>query len=121
MTDEENKRFERIERSLEFVAAQQAKFSVDIDRMNATIDKINGTLGKHAEAIVSLTGWMGRLAEAQVRLTEIQQETSGKVAELVEAGKRTDERLDALITTVEKYIAGRNGRGGRKPRRRKGK
>lgn len=109
MTDEQLQRFERIERNMEFIVGQQAQFAADIQ-------KINEISAKHAEAIVALTGWHGKLLEAQIRLTEVQAEhdrrmaiLEAKMAELADAGKRTDERLDAFITFVEKYISGRDG------------
>ena len=107
---------EEMERSMEFILKQQAQFAADIQKINDIIEKHNETFAKHAEAIVALTGLHGRLVEAQVRLTEVQQEHAGKIAEWAEVGKRTDERLDALITTVEKYISSRNG--GRAAKRR---
>ncbi len=118
---------EEMERAIEFILKQQAQFSADIQRINDTLDRHNEAFGKHTEAIVALTGWHGKLVEAQIQLIEVQQGHDAriatietKIAELAEAGKRTDERLDALITTVERYISSRNGgrggkRGGRRP------
>lgn len=113
---------EEMERAIEFILKQQAQFSADIQ-------KVNATLAKHAEALVALTGWHGKLVEAQIQLIEVQQGHDAriatietKIAELAEAGKRTDERLDALITTVERYISSRNGgRGGKRGGRRRAK
>jgi copper oxidase (laccase) domain-containing protein len=112
---------EEIERTMQFILQQQAKFSVDNDKINETIDRINETLAKHSEALVGLIGLHGKVIQTLDRVAELQQGHATKIAELAEAGKRTDERLDALITTVEKYIAGRNGRGIRKQRRGKRK
>ncbi len=113
---------EEMERAMEFILKQQAQFSTDIQRINETLDR-------NTEAIVALTGWHGKLVEAQIQLTEAQQGHDAriatietKMAELVEAGKRTDGRLDALITIVEKYISSRNGgRGGKRAGRRPAK
>jgi len=120
---------EEMERAMEFILKQQAQFSADIQRINETLDRHNDAFGKHTEAIVALTGWHGKLVEAQIQLTEVQQGHDAriatietKIADLAEAGKRTDERLDALITTVERYISSRNGgRGGRRRGRRPAK
>jgi predicted Rossmann-fold nucleotide-binding protein len=91
-----------------------------MQKINETLAKHAESLVKHADALVALTGWYGKLVEAQVRLTEVQQEHATSIAELVEAGKRTDERLDALILTVEKYISSRNGgRAGKRRGRRR--
>lgn len=116
MTNDEAERMERMQRNMEFIVNQQAQFAADIGKINETLDRHNEVLGKHTDAIVALTGWHGKLVEAQIRLTEVQQGHDARMAtietkmkELVDAGKRTDERLDALITTVEKYISSRNG------------
>ncbi len=118
---------EEMERAMEFILKQQAQFSSDIQKINETLDRHNEVFDKHNDAIIALTGWHGKLLDAQIQLTEAQQGHEArmatietKMAELTEAGKRTDERLDALITTVERYISGRNGgrggkRGGRRP------
>ncbi len=120
---------EEMERAMEFILKQQAQFAAGIQKINETLDRTNEILGKHTDGIVALTGWLGQLAQAQIRLTEAQQGHDGRIAtleskmtELAEAGKRTDERLDALITTVERYISSRNGkRGGKRRGRRPGK
>src|SRR2546426_12523282 len=115
-----------MERAMEFILKQQAQFSADIQRINETLDRHNDAFGKHTEAIVALTGWHGKLVEAQIQLTEVQQGHDAriatietKIADLAEAGKRTDERLDALITTAEgdnsSRKGGRGGRGRRRP------
>ena len=113
---------EEMERAMEFILKQQALFSSDIQKINETLDRHNEALGKHTDGLVALTGWHRKLVEAQIRLTEVQQEHAASIGELAEAGKRTGERLEALITTVEKYISSRNGRaaGKRRSRRRTG-
>jgi prefoldin subunit 5 len=111
-----------MERAIEFILKRQAQFSTNIQ-------KVNDTLDRNTEAIVALTGWHGKLVEAQIHLTEVQQGHDAriatietKIAEIAEAGKRTDERLDALITTVERYISSRDGeRGGKRRGRRPAK
>ncbi len=96
---------EEMERAMEFILKQQAQFSADIQRINETLDRHNDAFGKHTE------GHDARIATIET-----------KIADLAEAGKRTDERLDALITTVERYISSRNGgRGGRRRGRRPAK
>lgn len=84
-----------MERNMEFIVEHQAKFTVDIDR-------INETLAKHSEAIAGLLQVSRTLIDHQTALDE-------RMAELAAAGKETEERLNAFIAFVEKYISGRNG------------
>src|SRR3989442_14680899 len=86
-----------MEGAMEFILKQQAQFSADIQRINETLDRHNDAFGKHTEAIVALTGWHGKLVEAQIQLTEVQQGHDAriatietKIADLAEAGSRTD-------------------------------
>jgi 3-methyladenine DNA glycosylase/8-oxoguanine DNA glycosylase len=118
-----------MEKAIEFILKQQSQFSVDIQRINETLDRHNEVFRNQTDALVVLTGWHGKLVEAQIKLTEVQQGHDAriatietKIAEIVDAGKRTDERLDALITTVERYISSRDGeRGGKRRGRRPAK
>jgi hypothetical protein len=120
---------EEMERAIEFILKQQAQFSADIQRINETLDRHNEVFRKQTDALVALTGWHGKLVEAQIHLTEVQQGHDAriatietKLAEIAEAGKRTDERLDALITTVDRYISSRDVvRGGKRRGRRPAK
>ena len=109
MTTEELERIQRIECNMEFVVEHQAKFEADIARINQTLDK-------HNEAIVGLVQISRTLVNSQIaaegkvsRVEERQTILDQKMAELADAERRTDERLDAFITFVEKYISSRSG------------
>lgn len=109
MTNDEMERMERMERNMEFIVAQQAKFSVDID-------KINETLAKHNEAIVGLLQVSRTLIEHQTatdaQMSELRtemKEMARAQKELFQAQRAGEERLDAFITFVEKYISSRDG------------
>jgi hypothetical protein len=53
------------------------------------------------------------MAQAEIHLVERMDALAGRMDALAAAHKETDERLNALIVTVERYIAGRNGKPGR--------
>jgi hypothetical protein len=95
MTNEDLERFQRIERNIEFVAEQQARFSSDMQQ-------VREVLHTHSEALVTVVGLVGRLGE---RMEQVE----ARMAELAAAGKDTEERLNTFISFVEKYISGRNG------------
>ncbi len=56
---------------------------------------------RHDEAIQTVTNLVGRLAQAETVLVE-------RLDTLAAAGRETEERLNALIVTVEKFISRRN-------------
>ena len=98
MTDEER------QRAMDFIVARQAKFSVDIEQLNESYRKAEHRFDRD-ERILKLMIKAGRRARQNMR--EQDELWKRRHAELVESGKHTDRRLDALIDTVR---ADRNGR-----------
>lgn len=73
-----------MEKAMAFILEQQAQLTATVDRMAEKVDR-------NAESVTAL------LAIAEIHEREI---------------RETDERLNALITTVERHISeGRNGKG----------
>jgi hypothetical protein len=98
MTDEER------QRAMDFILEQQAKFAVDIEQLNESYRKAEHRFDRD-ERILKLIIKAGRRARQQLR--EQDELWKRQQAELVESGKHTDRRLDALIDIVR---ADRNGR-----------
>ena len=104
MTDEER------QRAMDFIVAQQAKFSVNIDKLNESYRKAEGRFNRD-ERILKLMIRAGR--RARKRLRELDERFEQRFARLTdalttlaEAQTRTEERLDALVDIVRE---GRNG------------
>ncbi len=104
MTDEER------QRAMDFIVEQQAKFSVDIEQLLESQRRAERRLDGHDhsldryERILKLMINAGRRARRQ--LHEQDEVWKRQHAELVESGKHTDRRLDALVDIVR---ADRNG------------
>ena len=98
MTDEER------QGQIDFIIEQQAQLTATVGRLSEKVDR-------NADGIASL------LAIAEIHDREIKD--LGASVRLVDERQRhadrraaeTDERLNALINTVERYITGRNGQG----------
>ena len=101
MTDEER------QRAMDFIVEQQAKFAVDIEQLNESYRKAEHRFDRD-ERILKLMIKAGRRARQQMR--EQAELWKRQHAEIVESGKHTDRRLDALIDIVR---ADRNGRSSR--------
>lgn len=99
---------DRIQRQIEFIVEQQAKFTVDIAELRQGLAEMKETqerasaetrehITKVVDAILSLTniveGHENRLARNEA-----------EIAALIEHGKETDARLNALINIVESHI-----------------
>ena len=96
MTDEDR------QRQMDFIVAQQAKFTTDIQQLleaQAASDKRIDALER---GFVSLFNFIQDVAKNQ-------RENNTQIASLIEAQKHTDERLNALILVVERSISRENG------------
>jgi|ERR1700686_1681859 len=105
MTDEER------QRAMDFIVEQSAKFAVEIEQLLESQRRAEVRLEVHDhrfdrdERILKLMIKAGRRARQHMR--EQDEVWKRQHAELVESGKHTDRRLDALIDIVR---ADRNGR-----------
>jgi hypothetical protein len=81
---------EEMERTMAFVLEQQARITATMGRLVETVETLSLKVDRNAESATAL------LAIAEIHDREI---------------KGTDERLNALIDTVERHISeGRNGK-----------
>ena len=87
----------------------QARAEARLDRSEARLDRMERVLGSAIRLglrrLNSLTAAQERTAEALARLADSQARTDAKMAE-------TDERLNILVNTVERYISERRNGGG---------
>jgi hypothetical protein len=104
---------EEVERAIQFLLESDARLSSKLDRL---ADEV-GVLRQVSLDSLKLFGSLGEaMKQSDLRLRELQERTDAKFSEMAEAQKlsaeaqrRTDERLDAFIDFVERYIASRNG------------
>ncbi len=102
---------EQFERRMEFISEQQAKFTIDIQKLQETQAELTKKHNHLTEALTTVVGMVGRLEKSQERTDE-------KLGELADAQRETGERLNVFINVVERSIEGRrNGRGQSKTKR----
>jgi uncharacterized protein YdaT len=116
---------EEMQKKMEFILEQQAQFAVNIELLREAQQQtesrvaeiataqaqaarmqthVNEVVAVMAEAQERMAEAQERMAETQKRMAETQERTDRKMAE-------TDDRLNALINVVERYISeGRNGK-----------
>ncbi len=89
---------DKLQRQIEFIVDQQAKFSVDIAELKerqveqaANIDKISDNVSTLADALLSLTN--------------IVEKHDDHITALIQQGKEMNDRLNTLITVVERIIS----------------
>ena len=87
MTDDER------QRQMDFILEQQAQLTVSMGQLTETVDRLSVKVDRTADSVNAL------LAIAEIHDQEI---------------KATNERLNALVNVVDRYISGRErGDGGR--------
>ena len=105
---------EEFERRMEFIVEQQAKFTVDIQKLQEAQVELTKKHNHLTDALTAVVGMVGKLGAGQeltdAKLAEAQQRTDERFAELAVKHSETDERLNTLITVVERDISG-NGLG----------
>ena len=81
---------EELERAMQFVLAQQAQFAANQQQVDERVSRLETN--------------MAEMARAQTHMNEV-------VAVMADTHRHTEEKLDAFIGVLEKYIsAGRNGK-----------
>jgi methyl-accepting chemotaxis protein len=112
---------DKTERTIQFILEQQAQNTVAIGQLTNNLDKLSGTVDKLSDKVDrTADGINALLAIAEIHEQEIAalRESVKAVSESVnsmresisagdERGRETDERLNALINTVERYISER--------------
>ena len=95
---------EQIERRIEFIIEQQAKFVEDISRLERQSMENTANIGKLTDVMLSLTNVVQRHDDQIAALVESGKDTDARLKVLAESGKETDARLDALITLFERSM-----------------
>jgi uncharacterized protein YoxC len=88
---------DRIQRQIEFIIEQQAKFTTDIAELKEGLVELKESQQRTAEHI-------SNLADAVLSLTTIVEKQGDQIAARTEQGKETDARLNTLIAIVEHHI-----------------
>lgn len=94
---------EEMQSTIQFLLEQQAQFA-------SRVQKDEDRLARLENAFVTLTEVV-RSADERMDTFDTHLNTlSGKMSDLAEAQVHTEQRLNALIDVVERYISGQNGK-----------
>ena len=96
---------EDMERTMAFILEQQAQTNTTIGRLSERIDALSVKVDRNTDSITALLA-VAEIQAAEIRdLTESVRRLGEGQQELDDRGRRTDERLDALINIVERHIS----------------
>jgi hypothetical protein len=91
---------DKIQKQMEFIVEQQAQFASDIGQLKDIVARLANT---SLQRIENLENKVSSLIDAQIKTEE-------NLSTLAEAQGHTDERLNAFISVIERYISkNRNG------------
>jgi peptidoglycan hydrolase CwlO-like protein len=96
-----------IERTIQFIVAQQAQFVTNIHQLREIQEQQQAQIGRLTDAFVTMTGFMGKIAEAQAELARRQAEMAKSQVELARSHAELEDRFNAFIVFMEKYLSGR--------------
>ncbi len=94
---------EEMERAMQFIVGQQTQFAADIHRINEVQAQFGSDIQQMKEVQNTFQRQLATLTEATLTVV-------GVVGRLGEAQERTEGRLSAFITYVERYMSGGNGK-----------
>jgi hypothetical protein len=99
---------EIFEKRMNFIVEQQAKFAVDIQRLQEAQERTDGMLRRLIDVNLSLADHVGANKERIDKFEERMAVLDEKLRNLAEFQAHSDRRLDALIDVVDKLVR-RNG------------
>ncbi len=91
---------EERQRQMDFIVAQQAQFTVNMELMRERVDDLREAQVRTDATVAQLAQQVSYIATQQAHINEV-------VAVIADAQQHTDERLSALIDIVNE---GRNGK-----------
>ena len=102
---------EELEKAMRFILEQQAQFAANqqqagerVSRLEATMAELAANQQQVGERVSRLETTMAEMARAQTHMNEV-------VAVMADTHRHTEEKLDAFIGVLERYISeGRNGK-----------
>jgi ABC-type transporter Mla subunit MlaD len=107
MTDDD------VRNTMQFILQQQAQLTVTVGRLSETVDRLGIKVDRTADGVNALLA----IAEIHEREIEALKDSAAANREAIaantEAGRATDERLNALINVVEQMISERRNGGDR--------
>jgi uncharacterized protein YoxC len=103
---------EELEKAMQFVLEQQTQFVANQQQMSERVSRLETNMEFIVQAQADTSQALVQLAQEQARMAQTQTHMNEVVAALYEAQRHTEEKLDAFIGVLERYISeDRNGKG----------
>ena len=96
---------EKLQRTIEFILNNQAQFSADSQKLQESNIESDKRMSRIEKAFVGAFAILTETGETLKKTAVAQEQLTVDIKELREAQKETDERLNAVILMVEKYLS----------------
>ena len=118
---------EEMQKTMQFILEHQAQFAANQQQTDERVSRLETNMAEMAREVSQVTRevsqvtrevghvaqGVGQVAREVGEVTRAQAHMNEVVAAMLDAHKHTEERLDAFIGVLERYISeGRNGKGG---------
>ncbi len=104
---------EEMERMMQFILQHQANFAANQQQHDERIAVLEANMAELARTQAEMGHAQADMGRAQAEMGRAQTHLSEVVAEMVDSQKHTQDKLDAFIGVLERYIAeGKNGKAG---------
>ncbi len=91
---------EEMERAISFVLESQAQLTANVGKLSESVERLSVKVDRTHDSVIAL------LAIAEIHESEIK-ELGASVRAVDDRQRQSDERLNALINTVERIVGGR--------------
>ena len=100
---------EKLQKTIEFILDSQAQFTADIQELKELHKQSEKRIGVLERATVNLYNQVVKTSESVDKLSENVSKVTEKMDKLTDSQIETDERLNAVILMVEKFLGNQNG------------
>jgi 3-phenylpropionate/cinnamic acid dioxygenase small subunit len=104
---------EEMQKTMQFILEQQAQFTANQQQVEERVSRLETNMAEMAREVSQVTREVGQVTRGVGEVTRAQAHMNEVVAAVLDAHKHTEERLDAFIGVLERYISeDRNGKNG---------
>lgn len=95
---------EELEKAMRFILEQQAQFAANQQQLSERVTQLETNMAEVARTQAEMNGVIAIMGRAQTHMNEV-------VAVMADTHRHTEEKLDAFIGVLERYISeDRNGK-----------
>jgi septal ring factor EnvC (AmiA/AmiB activator) len=105
--------YEEMQKTMQFILEQQAQFTANQQQVEERVSRLETNMAEMAREVSQVSREVGAVSREVSELTRTQAHMNEVLAAMLDAHNHTEQRLDAFIGVLERYISeGKNGKGG---------